>query len=167
MQAYMIDLVNLRELQAQLRGSPKIVVEELERATIEADQLIEREVKERVPRGAHGLLAQSVFSEEQVTENGALGVVGTPMNYAIAVELGTRPHFPPIEPLIDWVKAKLGIQEEKAARGAAFAIAKKISVRGTVGQFPFQLASIATEEGVRAIFDQATDRIIARMGGAA
>jgi len=101
-----------------------------------------------------------------VSETGVIGVVGSPMNYAIAVELGTKPHFPPIEPLIDWVKAKLGITSEKAARGAAFAIAKKISMFGTVGQFPFQLASLATEENVHAIYDQAIDRIVGKLGAA-
>ena len=165
MLAYSIDLVGLRELQAGMRKAPQIVVQELERATIEADLLIEREVQERMPT-AQGLLRKSVFHEEAVSATGVLGVVGTPMNYAIAVELGTRPHFPPVDALIDWVKTKLGITSDKAARGAAFAIAKKISLRGTVGQFPFQLASIATEENVRAIFDQATDRIIGRLGSA-
>lgn len=164
MLAYSIDLGGLKELQTAFRKAPQIVVDELERATIEADSLIEREVKDRIPTGAHQLLRASVFSEEQVSATGVIGVVASPMNYALPVELGTKPHFPPVDSLIDWVKEKFGIREEKAARGAAFLVARKISIHGTAGQFPFQLASIATEEGVRAIFDQATDRIINRLG---
>lgn len=162
MLAYSIELGNLRKLQDALRKAPQMVVEELERATIDADKLIEREVQERIPT-SHGTLRTSVFSEEQVSATGVLGVVGTPLNYAIPVELGTRPHMPPIEPLMDWVKQNLSIQGEKAARGAAFAIAKKISVRGTAGKFPFQLASLATENGVRRIFDEAVERIGTRL----
>ena len=82
------------------------------------------------------------------------------------VELGTKPHFPPIEPLIDWVKARLGISTEKEARGVAFLIARKIAVRGTAAQHPFGLTFQAVEAQVFDIFDRATGRIAERLAGA-
>lgn len=160
---YSIDVQGLRELQAAMQRAPKMVVQELERATVEADMLLAREVSERMPKGAHGLLKQSLFHEEQVEEFGVKGLVGTPMSYAVPVELGTKPHMPPIEPLIDWVKEQLGIRSEKAARGVAFAIAIKISRRGTTGQFPFQLTFLHQQDQVQRIFAQARDRIGARL----
>lgn len=163
MLAYSIDVQGLKEITVAMRRAPQMVVEELENATTEADMLLEREVKERMPTGAHQLLRASVFHEETVSGFGVQGLVGTPMSYAVPVEIGTKPHFPPIEPLIDWVKAKFGLTSEKAARGAAFAVAKKISQRGTVGQFPFQLTFLAQTEQIERIFAQARDRIGARL----
>ncbi len=45
--------------------------------------------------------------------------------YAAFVEFGTEPHMPPVEPLEQWAKRKLG-QE-----GIGWAIAKKIAKEGT------------------------------------
>jgi hypothetical protein len=115
MLAYEIDVKSLQELEAQLARNPAVVLEELEAAATEADLLLEREVKENMPT-AHGTLRASVFHEEQVNDEGVIGLVGTPLTI-VPVELGSRPH-PPIEPLIDWVKVKFG-PGDRAARGAA------------------------------------------------
>jgi hypothetical protein len=32
-----------------------------------------------------------------------IGVVGSPLAYALPVEIGTRPHFPPVAAILDWV----------------------------------------------------------------
>jgi len=166
--AYQIDLQALARVKAVFAAAPALVLEELEAAALEADALLEREVKERMPVGATGGLRASVFSQEQrVGEFGVEGLVGTPMAHAVPVEIGTRPHMPPIAPLVDWVMAKLGISSEKTARGVAFAIAKKISARGTTGQFPFQLTYLEQTPDVLRIFEAAAARIAARSGGAA
>lgn len=166
--AYEVNLTGLQGLQDALRKAPQMVIEELERAVIEADELILHEVSDRLPVGVGGAagLKGSLFAEQEVSPTGVIGVVGSPLNYAIPVELGTKPHFmgrQGIDSLQDWAVATLGITSEKAARSAAFAIAKKISVQGTVGKFPFQLGSIATAAGVQKIFDEAAGRIAARM----
>ncbi len=51
--------------------------------------------------------------------------------YASVIEYGRRPgaRRPPVQALIPWVRDKMGLQG-KAARGAAFAIARKIGQRG-------------------------------------
>jgi len=162
MLAYEINVDGMRELEAQLARGPAVVIEELEAAVTEADLLLEREVKENMPT-AHGTLRASVFHEERVNDEGVIGLVGTPLNYIVPVELGSRPHFPPIEPLIDWVKVKFGISGDKAARGAAFAVARKIAMRGTKEQRPFGRAFQSMEPQVRAMFDRAMGRIAARL----
>jgi hypothetical protein len=163
---YEIDLGNLKDLQAALARAPQVAREELETAVTEADLLLAREVQERMPT-AHGTLRASVFHREEVSDSGVIGLVSTPLNYAVPVELGTKPHFPPVEALIDWVRVKLGVTSEKMARGVAFLVARKISVRGTAAQRPFGLTFQAEEAQVRAIFDRAAARIAARLAGGA
>lgn len=168
MLAYTIDYSELKGIEDAYRRAPKIVSEELLAAVTEADLLIFRELSERVPVGAGGAagLKGSLFHQEEVNGAIASGLVSTPLSYAVPVELGTKPHFPPIEPLIDWVKARLGISTEKEARGVAFLIARKIAVRGTAAQHPFGLTFQAVEAQVFDIFDRATGRIAERLAGA-
>lgn len=163
---YAIDLGRFEQLGAGFQRAPEMTMRELEAAVTEADLLIEREVQDRMPT-ARGLLRASVFHEETVNDTGVTGLVATPLIYAEPVELGTKPHFPPVDALIDWVKLKLGISSDKAARGAAFAIAKKISLRGTPAQYPFRDTFLALEAQVHAIFDRAAARIAAQIPGAA
>ena len=168
MELYEIEASDLARLQAAFAKNPAVVREEMLRAVTEADLLTTREAIDRMPVGAGGAsgLKGSVFHVEQATESGALGVVSSPLAYALPVEVGTRPHMPPVEPLVDWVKVKFGISEETTARGIAFAIARKIAVRGTKAQRPFGLTFQAVESQVRGIFEAAGARIAARLGAA-
>lgn len=50
--------------------------------------------------------------------------------YASYIEYGTMPHFPPIEPIHQWVLRKLGEKDPKAKQ-IAWSIAKKIQMEGT------------------------------------
>lgn len=164
---YAIDLGNLDALEAAFRAAPRVAAEELAAAAEESGALLAREAQERMQVGATGLLRSSTFHEVRALPAGVEAIVGTPMGYAAPVELGTRPHMPPVEPLVDWVKAKLAISNEKAARGVAFAIARKIAVRGTKPQAPFKRTFDAQEAAARAIFARAMERIAARMAGGA
>jgi hypothetical protein len=161
---YEIDLSGMRQLEMGLTANPQTVREELEAAVTEADFLLEREVKERAPVGANGAAGfkGSIYAVEEIGETSVIGIVSTSVRHAAPVEFGSKPHFPPIEPLIDWVKVKLNITSEKEARGAAFAIARKISVRGTTAQRPFGLTFQEQWGELKAIFDRAVWRITAR-----
>ncbi|MFP3386732.1 hypothetical protein, partial [Tritonibacter sp. SIMBA_163] len=68
----------------------------------------------------------------QRVDDGVIGIVGTAALHAVPVEMGSKPHFPPIQPLEDWAHHKLDLPAEEA-RGAAFAIARKIAAKGTEG----------------------------------
>lgn len=163
MNAIVIDVPGLEQLAALWAAAPNEVRAEMETAMIEADALAEREITEITPRAA-GLLAGSIGSEVQSFEDSVIGVVGTSAAYAVPVELGTRPHFPPIEPLVDWVRVKLGVGE-KEARGVAFLVARKISRTGTKGAHMFERALSSVEPGIAAIFHRALDRIVKRLAG--
>jgi hypothetical protein len=68
---------------------------------------------------ALGDLKRSVEVEENEV------VVTAP--HAVAVEVGSRPHMPPIAPLIRWAEVT-GARDPKAA---AWAVANKIKIEGT------------------------------------
>lgn len=163
-----IEMTGWRELEAAWKQAPHIVREEALRALTLADALLEREVKDLTPT-ASGLTRGGIFSHEQMLDSGALGVVGTAQPHAVYVELGTRPH--PVskegqEALQDWAKTKFGITEREA-RGVAFLIARKIRLRGTPAVMMFHRAFEANRDPVQRIFEQARDRIAARLGGEA
>lgn len=160
-----IDFSALTTLQAQLRKAPDVVRQELLAAMTEADGKLEEQVKELTPRASGGLKS-SIIGEEKVREFGVEGLIGSPLNYAMPVELGTRPHFPPVDALVDWVKLKFGISSEKEARGVAFLVARKISRAGTRGQNMFADSLRHLEPEIRMIFDAAQQRIAARIIGA-
>lgn len=159
-----IDFSELTKLKAQYASSPDVVVQELSAAMTEADLLIEREVKERTPK-AHGLLRESVIGVESINGLHVEGFVSSPLAYAVSVELGTKPHFPPIDALVDWVKVRFGVQSDKVARGIAFMIGRKIAVRGTKGAFMFERTFQAMDGQVTEIFGRAQQRIVDRLAG--
>ena len=164
------DFQEVVALAALWDRAPDLAQAELRRAMTEATQYLERETKERTPVGVGGGggLRGSIHSTVELSSGGraVLGVVGSPLNYAAPVELGTKPHHPPVEPIEDWVQAKLGLRG-KAARRAAWGIAQKIAVRGTTGKYMFRDALADGEATVRRIFDAARDRIAARVTGGA
>lgn len=166
----------LATLQRAFNEAPQLAERELMAAMTEATMLVEREVKENMPRGATGLTAASVTSDAFSTPAGPLGVVGSSQPSALFIELGTRPHpeagsqgarqMPPPEALVPWVRAKLGLGE-KEAKSAAFAIALKIKKHGTKPQRPFGRALQATEAQVSRMFEDAAGRIAAQLAGGA
>lgn len=152
-------------LQDGLRQAPELTRRELHAAATEATMLLEREVKENIPTGATGLTRGSVTSDVLSTPAGVLGVVGSSQPSALFVEAGTRPHMPPPQALVPWVRSVLGLGE-KDAKSAAFAIALKIRARGTKAQRPFQRALDAREVQVVGMFEAAADRIAQQLPGA-
>lgn len=163
-----LDTSAMQAYAEYLRQAPKIAREEMEAGVEEALLLLERETKEAAPVGAHGLLRGSVTHKlmgEAIGEGlGVAGKVFSPLNYALPVELGTKPHFPPIEPLRDWVEKKLGV-DASASRGVAFLIARKIAAKGTQGAKMFIGALDKNAAQVNAILARAVARIAARLGG--
>ena len=164
-----VKIEGLSQLEYLWKQAPEITREELTRAATEASLLFEREVIDKTPVGVHGGagLRGSISSHIKQLKDGPLGIVSSNSPYAVPVELGTKAHFPPIEPLQDWVKHKLGIKDDKEAKGIAFAIALKISKKGTKGQFMFKQTFDEQKENVTALFVDAQERIVRRLAGAA
>lgn len=173
-------LPRLEVLVASLAKAPEIVAEELSRFFAWAMPHLASEVQDRTPT-SQGMLRQSIIGSTQATATGMLGVVGTPLNYAPPVELGSKPHQVSeagILALAEWAKRKLPLGQavslktgrplkskglEEAALSAAHAIAWKIKHRGTEGAFMFRDAFALNQAGVVREFDQVVDRILQRI----
>jgi hypothetical protein len=98
-----------------------------------------RLVASMTPVGATGNLVAGMIFEVHGT---AVEIFATPPAdvYSEPVDLGTKPHFPPTDQLLLWVKKKFGVTDEKQARSIAFLIARKISKRGTKPVLMFERA---------------------------
>ena len=160
-----IDASGIANLARAWKRAPEIVIEEMTAAVTGGSLLAEREIRERTPTGATGSLKGSIRSETRVTATGALGVVSTSIGHAVPVELGTRPHFPPVAPLADWAVSKLGVSREEA-EGVGLAIARRIAAHGTEGAYMFRDGFEAVRPQVERMFRDAARRIVARLAGA-
>ncbi len=163
----MSSTVSIRYEDAAFRAiaarAPAIFQGELVPAVTEASLFAEREVKERAPTSGAGTLRDSIGAlPVTISGSSIAGGVGTSLSYAAAVELGSKPHWAPIAPLLDWVQRKLGLSGEDA-EGAARAIQFKIARRGTEGAFMFRDGFTHADAFVRGLLKAASDRAAARM----
>lgn len=160
-----LEILGAERVEQALAGAAEIARAELERAGWEASLLLQREIQELTPSGiggGGGLKGSIAAQEPVVLGDSVIGIVGTSLAYAVPVEMGTKPHMPPIEPLQDWAKHKLGLSEDEA-KGAARAIAMKIKARGTEGAHMFEKAFAANRGQVETIFERAAARIPGRI----
>lgn len=79
--------------------------------------------------------------------------LSTPVYYGIYVELGTRPHFPPLPKILEWVEIKLGYAGEEA-EDIAWAICKKIGDVGSEGVHMFEQGFDDAQPQMLQILDQ-------------
>lgn len=132
-----VDLSGLTDLT---RRYPATARKARLRRLTEAVLLLERDVKLNTPVGAGPIhLRDTIFSRVQDGDPVTVGIVGTPLQHGLPVEMGTKPHFPPVAPIRHWVERKLGLSGREAD-SAAFAIARAISKRGTKGAGMFAKA---------------------------
>lgn len=157
------DFVQLAEL---FERAPDITREALLTAMIDADALVQGELQRELPRGAGGAggLAGSIQREEHPLADNVLGLVYSDRPYAAYVELGTKPHTPPIQPLIDWVEARLG-ERGRTAVGIAHAIKTTIARRGTEPKPIWRDTYNRLQGEIRAKFDRAVSIILGQLAG--
>lgn len=150
---------NLDDLAQLWATAPELMRQEHLKATTEAGLFLEAELKENSPRGATGFYTQAhAFAVPVVQDDDVQGVVGNPLNYAVAVELGTKPHMPPVAPLVDWVEQVLQLDGAEA-QSVAWAIAMKIKKQGTEGQFVYKRTFDMSQNTVAHILMAATKRV--------
>lgn len=160
-----LSMAGLDALERGYAQAPEVTRRELLAAMTQGTLLVEREVKDGMPR-VTGLTAASVASDAFSTPVGVIGTVGSSQPSATFLELGTKPHMPPVEALVPWVKAVLGV-EPKRARSVAFLVARKIARKGTKPRRVFDNAAAATEGQVLRMFEDAAGRVSAYLAGGA
>lgn len=151
---------DIRRMAEVLREFPGLVLEEVASGIFQAELLLLRETIERTPTSGVGTLRQSMIAEQpRIEGETVLGMMGSPLPYAMPVEAGTKPHMPPEQPIMDWVEQKLGLSGEKAEK-AVQAIRWKIKHHGTKGAYMFsgalehnlgQVGDIITASARRAV----------------
>ncbi|MCJ9428550.1 hypothetical protein [Kordiimonas marina] len=157
----------LKPVNEALLAVGAAALDELEVGGIEAGLFLEREVKERTPvgvGGAGGLRGSITSHTGRIGVERIETVVGTPSPYAVPVELGARPHFPPIIPLVDWVIHKLGVNPD-AARGVAFLVARKIATKGTKAVMMFTRSLEASQAQIETIYIRRAEQALSEIGG--
>ena len=134
---------------AQALSGPPIV-----QAMRDSTMLITAEAKRGAPVDT-GRLRASITPEVR-PGNPIEGVVGSNVDYAPYMELGTKPHWPPWgpgTPLAIWAR-RHGI--------SAYLVARAISKKGTKARRFLQLAYENNQRRIFAIFDKAVGSIIER-----
>lgn len=162
-----IDLSEVETVRRALRRLGPAAATALQAGVSEGTLLMERETVDRTPRGAGGGagLAASIGAEFFGLGGSEVeGHVTTPLPHAVPVEVGTRPHFPPVLPIAEWAVAKLGISG-RDAMGVAYAVARKIARDGTAGAEMFRRTFDANTDQVKTIQIRRLEAALAGLGG--
>lgn len=158
-------------LTAALDRFPSALRRAVERGLRRATALLERAVETNIrsplgskpPAVAFGTLANSVTSRVGEEAGQAVGSVflAPPADvYGLFVEVGTRPHRPPVQALLPWVQLQFGLSDPKRIRAVAWAVATGIARRGTRGHFMFARALQENEDQVVAILEEEIGQVL-------
>lgn len=140
---------NLEQAIRDLRGTPML------NAMRDATLYIDRDAKKNAPVDT-GRLRASITPEVRAQGETIEGVVGSNVTYAPYVELGTRPHWPPIAALEVWARRH---------HTSAFIVARAISRRGTPAKQYLQKAFESNKDKIEARFNRAVDEIVKKANG--
>jgi len=165
-----IDASQFLQLADVWKQAPELTQRELLRAVTEADVLVQGELQQHLPMGAGGRsgsgLVGGVHHEESLVADGVLGMVAESQPYGAYVEVGTKPHKPPIQPLMDWIEAVIGLRE-KEAKSMAFAIRNTIGKRGTHAQPVWQQTYNKMLPKIQQLLTDAVQRVRDQLAGGA
>jgi phage gpG-like protein len=135
---------NMEQAVKDLHGGPML------NAMRDATLMVTRDAKKNAPVDT-GRLRASITPEVIDVGETIRGVVGSNVSYAPYVELGTRPHWPPIAALEVWAR-RHGV--------SAFLVARAISRRGTKPVEYLQRAFDANKGRIELKINQAVTGII-------
>lgn len=74
--------------------------------------------------------------------------------YADPLDGGSRPHMPPVDDLLPWVKQKFQVDDDKAALSIAWAVAKSIEKKGVQPRSMFEQAQVNIEPKAPSILER-------------
>jgi hypothetical protein len=160
---YTVEIHGMKEAIATFGRADSIIQHEFRLAMDQSVKTVSGFAKKNAPVGVSGELRSSITDTiRNIGAHDVEGIIGSPLPYAIYVEMGTKPHYPPIAPLILWVQRKLQVQDDKVY-GVARAIQRKIGRVGTKPQEFFKRAFEQAEPKIYIYFDKALDRITQRL----
>jgi HK97 gp10 family phage protein len=158
---YEVEIRGLEEQLKKMQALDQIAGEELTTAMQQTVTTVASAAKENAPVGVSGELRSSINGEvTQAVGADVTGRVGTSVEYGLYVERGSRPHWPPLMPILLWVTRKL--QAEKPYL-TALMIQRKIAWHGTKPKPFLQPAFEASKGQVQHFFERALERIAKRM----
>jgi hypothetical protein len=137
---------------------PEVIQENLTSAMYEGTQMLEREVKRRVPVGvfgAQGGLLSNIHGEVEGKGTPIMkGIIAHGSKYGDVIEKGRTAgkKWPPEGVLLRWIEVKLGADEKEAKR-LEFVIRRKIGRKGFPGVHMFQNALEQSWPKLESIFD--------------
>ncbi len=173
---FTVDTSEIDHLAKLMPWMAEVIAEEMKAAMDESGLLLTGLVADRTPVN-YGILRSSIeFPQGYVVRGTPVAeITGTiaaskkenisgasAHEYANYVEFGTRPHFPPVAPLILWALRKFGVGVDEAyeiARGVQF----RIAARGTEGVHMFRDAwQLGGKTKVQGFFRQVPVKAIRR-----
>ncbi|HYC03713.1 MAG TPA: HK97 gp10 family phage protein [Azospirillaceae bacterium] len=152
--------VDMEGARRMLDGLAPALEAELARALDGLLPGLETDLRRRTPVGTGRLAASIAVTPVSVSGGRLAGGVGYTAPHAEAVELGTRPHRPPIADLIAWARAK-GLE---APERAAHAVAATIAKRGTPARHPLRDTMRGLDRRLAAAAGAAVARAVAKVG---
>jgi HK97 gp10 family phage protein len=121
----MAAVTGVSKVEANFRQILETKKENLIDAIKKVQRKVVRDAKDLAPV-AFGHLRKSIKPQDiTITAGEIVAPIIAESPYAVFVELGTKPHFPPVKPLRKWSKKVLGDLE------LGFVVARAISKRGT------------------------------------
>jgi hypothetical protein len=111
----------------------KAIIRGLQSTALQTEKIIVNNIENAKPYPAvnTGELKNSVNTK--MFPIGAIVSINAP--HASFMEHGTRPHFPPLGPMMNWVRQKGIVSGEKEIKKVAFLISKSISIHGIKPRF--------------------------------
>ncbi len=151
-----LELTGWDRVAANWERAPELFERELQVWAEQTSARLVDEIKALTPKDT-GALQDSIKPREIAID--ALGVeilIGTPLNYAVPVELGSKPHD---------ITARNGKALHFIFRGVPITV-KKVHHPGTQGYFMFTQALEANKPQIQASFSATVERVLAQLGAA-
>ncbi len=124
-------------MSASIQVTERNALDQLPKAIEESVREIKERAAQIVLEEAQSIIESAIFDEGELAGSGRIEVDEDDIQvlfdapYAGSVEFGRDPGSrPPLEPILEWVKRRLGITDEKRARRVAWAICDRIEERG-------------------------------------
>lgn len=161
---YQVEIKGMDEALKTFGNAPHIFQAELRTAMGQSVVGVATAAKKAAPVGVSGEMRASITSQvKMMTPPNVEGVVGSPLPYALYMEEGTRPHYPPIGALLLWVQRVINPGNDRQIYAVAKGVQRAIGRRGTRARKFLAGAFDDNQNKIVGYFDKALDRIAQRL----